>query len=79
MSVKNYYMDLLQKGRIEKILDYLEDNYGEWKLVIQKSESGKIRYYAQNAGDLPELDNTTEPPINQVLTEVKKHFILIKE
>ena len=74
MRVKDYYMDLLQKGKIEKVLDFADENFGEWKVVTQKDKDGKIRCHTSFPTD---ISNNTELEEYQVLTEVKKHTILI--
>ena len=45
-------MELIQKAKIEKVIDYAEENFGEWKIVITKNAEGKIRTHTSFPTDI---------------------------
>jgi hypothetical protein len=45
-------MDIEEKAQIENIINYAEDNFGEWKIVIQKNSDGKIRTHTSFPTDI---------------------------
>ncbi|HLP48350.1 MAG TPA: hypothetical protein VK469_20585 [Candidatus Kapabacteria bacterium] len=66
-------MELIQKAKIEKLLDYAEEHFGEWKIVIQKNSDGKIRCHTQFATDIDELSTGIH------LTFIQKRSIMAED
>lgn len=66
-------MNLIHKARIEKALDFMDDNFGEWKVVIQKNKDGKIKTHSQFPGyitddtDIEESQDLTGSIISDTL------------